>query len=247
MLCPSCHSDVESGNSVCPVCNWQFTELSTVAIPTEVLAAARPRIQVEVELAQVVDRTGSSREFQTGIMLASETIFRQVEAKARSLKVWLQSHGDLDLGEEAVLHTDGGTSAQALTDLRHIVFEGGGDPPEHHLDALETILNVVPWSDDPRRARGAVVAFLTADSKPARSGVTAAEIGEEYRRRGLLLYLVCQPTPTLEELRNAAGGLLFEISNTPRAEDLSRIATQLAASILHTMGTRATMPLAPTT
>jgi hypothetical protein len=205
--------------------------------------AARPKIQSDVELAATVDRTGSSEPFAVGIPLTYETIVKQVAAKARSVKCWVASHGDLDLSEPFVLHTDGGTPEQAIEDVKKITYGGGGDPPESHLDAVESLLNKVPWTANPARARGAILAFTTADSKPARSGISARDLGAEIKRRGVLLYLVCEATPTLQDLVNSAEGLMFQITNSPDPAELQKIAAQLAASIVATVASGSTVPM----
>jgi hypothetical protein len=196
-----------------------------------------------VEVAATVDRTGSSKSFEVGIPLTFETIVRQLAAKARSVKCWLASHGDLDEGQDFVVHTDGGTPDQAIADIKKISYGGGGDAEEHHLDAVESLLNKVPWTANPARARGAILAFTTADSKPARSGISACDLGAEIRRRGILLYLVCEPTPTLHDLVKSAEGLMFQITNSPNPAELQKIAAQLAASIVATVATGGTVPL----
>jgi hypothetical protein len=206
-------------------------------------AAARPKIQCEVDIAFVIDRTGSSQKFQTGIPLTAEIVLKQVAAKARSVRCWVQSHGDLDMGEQPVLHSDASSPEQAMADIKSIAYSGGGDPPEHHVDAIENVLNSVPWASDRNRARGAILAILNADTKPARSGVTARALGEEIRQRGILLYLVCEPTPMLAELVDGAGGLIFEISNNPDPADLQKVAGQLAASIVATVSKGAAAPV----
>src|SRR5205823_6609739 len=124
-----------------------------------------------IDLGITVDRTGSSERFRTGIPLTFETIVTQVAAKARSVRCWVQSHGDLDLNEQIILHTDGGAPDQAIADIKHVTYGGGGDPPEHHLDAIEHLVSTVPWTADPARARGAILGFMTADTKPTRSGI----------------------------------------------------------------------------
>jgi len=134
---------------------------------------------------------------------------------------------------------------QALEEIRKITYEGGGDPAEHHLDGIEHLLNTTPWSMDPSKSRGAIISFLTADSKPATSGATPSEIGQKVKDQGVLLYVVCQPTTKLRELVDAADGLLFEITNEPEAEDLQVIAGKLAASIVATVGSGATSPINP--
>ncbi|MEO1528209.1 MAG: hypothetical protein AAFX06_22490 [Planctomycetota bacterium] len=170
-------------------------------------------------------------------------ITAQIEGKARSLSVYLQSHGDEDYGQDPVLLTNGGTADQATEDLNKIVFEGGGDAEEHHLSGIEELANSVPWNSDPQKARGAVLAYTTADSKPAGSGQSARELGESLRSRGLLLYLICEPKPQLRELCEGAGGLMFPISNDPDPKEMQKIAGQLSASIVQTIATGGTVPL----
>jgi hypothetical protein len=201
-------------------------------------------MQVEVELAITVDRTGSSQRFAQGMIKTLPIITTQIEGKARKLSVWLQSHGDEDYGQDPVLLTNGGTAEQASKDLAKVVFEGGGDAEEHHLSAIEDLANSIPWTADPKKARGALLAFMTADSKPAGSGQTARELGESLRRRGLLLYLICEPTAQFQELCDGAGGLMFPISNDPDPKEMQKIAGQLSASIVQTIATGGTVPLA---
>jgi hypothetical protein len=226
MQCPSCQVQVEASAGVCPTCGWKFNVGGGKPGPSLVRPAARPKIQCEVELAATVDRTGSSKPFEVGIPLTFETIVRQVAAKARSVRCWVASHGDLDEGQDFVVHTNGGTPDQAVKDIKLIAYGGGGDPPEHHLDAVESLLNKIPWTANPARARGAILAFTTADSKPTRSGISARDLGAEIRRRGILLYLVSEPTPTLQDLVSAAEGLMFQITNSPDPVELQKIAAQ---------------------
>ncbi|EDL57290.1 hypothetical protein PM8797T_16760 [Gimesia maris DSM 8797] len=194
-------------------------------------------------MAITVDRTGSSQQFADGILKSVPLITDQIEAKARNLTVWLQSHGDEDYDQHPVLLTNGGTAVQAIKDLSHIVFAGGGDAPEHHLSGIEELANSVPWNADPQQARGALLALTTADSKPTGSGRSARELGEALRSRGLLLYLICEPAPQMKELCEGAGGLMFPICNDPDPKEMQKIAGQLSASIVQTIATGGTVPL----
>jgi len=243
MICPSCQVQVDASADVCPTCGWKFNVGGGKPGPSLVRPAARPKIQTEVELAATVDRTGSSKPFEVGIPKTFELIVKQVAAKARSVKCWVASHGDLDEGQAFVIHTDGGAPEQAIEDIKRVTYNGGGDAPEHHLDAVESLLNTVPWTANPARARGAILAFMTADSKSARSGISARDLGAEIKRRGILLYLVCEPTPTLQDLVRAAEGLMFQITNSPDPAELQRIAAQLAASIVATVASGSTVPM----
>lgn len=241
--CPSCQAQVNASDDVCPSCGWKFNTSSGKPGSSIVRPAARPKIQCEVDLAATVDRTGSSERFQTGIPQTYEMIVSQVKAKAREVKCWLGSHGDIDEGQDFIIHTDAGTPEQAVEDIKKISYGGGGDPPEHHLDAMEELLNRVPWIADPSRARGAILAFMTADTKPTKSGISAAELGKQIKDKGILLYLVCEPTPTLQELASAAEGLVFQISNNPDPVEMQKIAAQLAASIVATVASGGTVPM----
>jgi len=243
MHCPSCQAQVDASANVCPSCGWRFNMSSGKLSPSIVCPATRPKIQCQVDLAATVDRTGSSECFQVGIPKTYEMIVSQVKAKAREVNCWLGSHGDIDEGQDFIIHTDAGTREQAIEDIKKIYYGGGGDISEHHLDAIESLLNRVPWTDDLTRARGAIIAFMTADTKPAKSGVSAASLGKQIKDKGILLYLVCELTPTLNDLASAAEGLVFQISNNPDPSEIQKIAAQLAASIVATVASGGTVPM----
>ena len=241
-FCPICQEP--AGDPAAKKCDNCGAPLdATAAVHSVAGSVRRNKIAVRLDLAVTDDRTGSSRQFEDGIPKMFEIIMKHVAAKAQDVRVWLQTHGDKDEGQHEVLLTDGGTPEQALQDLRGVTYGGGGAPQENHLDAIEHLMNTVPWNADRTVSRGAVLAFMTADSKPARSGTSARELGEGLRKRGLLLYLVCQPTPTLVELVRASGGLLFPITNAPDPKELEKIAVQMAASIVVTASSGATMPM----
>lgn len=246
MQCPSCQNMVPDNSATCPTCGWGFRSGGGAVARTIVRAAARPKLPVEVEFAADIDRTGSSLGFKTGIERSMEIVVRSIVAKACKVTVWVVSHGDLDLDEQPVVHTAAGTPDQAIADVKGITFSGGGDAEEHHLDGIEYAFTTTPWTLNPRKARGALIAFLTDDTKPLRSGKSARQLGEEIRSRGILVYLVCQETPTLREFAEAAGGMIFAISNTPSADELAKVSAQVAASITATVGAGSTVPLSVT-
>ena len=103
LYCPSCQTQVEVTADVCPSCGWKFNRSAEKPAPSIVSPASRPKIQCEVDLAATVDRTGSSLKFQVGIPKTFEIILTQVSAKAREVKCWLASHGDLDENQRARL------------------------------------------------------------------------------------------------------------------------------------------------
>jgi hypothetical protein len=241
--CASCGKKINDGSITCPGCGWQNSGKGPKPI---VKAVARPKIQVIVQCGMTIDRTGSSGAFRDGIPLTAAGILTPIAAKALDVKVWLQTHGDLDENQQVILLGDGISVEEAINEVKKVEYDGGGGPEETHLDAIETLLDTVPWANNPHTTRGAIVGMMTADTKPARSGVSASELGERIKQQGVLFYLVCEPTPTLQELSDAADGMLFEISNTPDASELQKIAGQISASIVATVRSGSTVPIRTT-
>lgn len=248
--CPSCQA-VFTGKApgACKKCGAALVaprmgeaSLSRTAVPS-FRPAARPKLPVEVTLGIEIDRTGSSAAYRAGIGTSSEVLLDALTAKAKGVTVYVGTHGDLECGEEPVLHTAAGTPDQALADIRAITFGGGGDAPETHLDGIEHFLATVPWPMDSARTRSALVCFLTDETKPARSGRSAAQIGEAVHAKGVLFYAVCEPTATLAELVRAAHGLHIPISNDPDKAELQRAAAAVGASIVATLGAGGTVPM----
>ncbi|MCD4656523.1 MAG: hypothetical protein K8S87_03155 [Planctomycetes bacterium] len=185
-----------------------------------------------LNLGICIDRTGSSELFQRGIHSACKHVFEEIEPEYDKIRCFMQSHGDLDNNEEIILHTDGGTTQQTLDDIQQISFEGGGDPHETHLDGIENLLRIVPWVTNPANSRSAMIVFLTSDTKPAKSGASAKEIGAEIAESGITLYMICELTPTSKHLCDAAGGFMFPISRNPDPELIARISKRIGAHIL---------------
>jgi hypothetical protein len=239
--CPSCSARLTVGATACPNCGFQIGFMSAPAIIQPVRQVNR--VQAEIVIGLAKDITGSSGPFAAGTHLSTELILKPIAAKARSLKVYQLTYGDEDCGQRPVLITNGDGVEQALADSAGISYGGGGDPPEHHISGLKALLNLVPWPVDTRKGRGAIIAFMTADTKPDAEGMTARQLGEEIRRRALLLYLVCEPYDFAKEVGRAAQGLLLPITNNPNPADMQRVAAQLSASILATVSAGATRPM----
>lgn len=201
------------------------------------------KIQPEVHIGFAIDRTGSSEPFARGIRRSVELILKPIEVKARVLRVHQLTYGDEDYGEQPILITDNGTVEQALTDNAGIVFAGGGDAPEHHLSGIHELVKIMGRLGDPRKSRGAIIACMTSETKPDREGMTPQSLGEKLKEYGLLFYAICEPYPFAEELAQAAGGLMFPITNEPDPAQMQRISAQLSASILATIAAGATRPL----
>ena len=244
MFCPSCsHKIAVNNQNYCDSCGYSFNvQQKPVSIISNVHRAQK--MQLDIEIGITIDRTASSIPFQIGIPLTLETILRQISLKTNNIKCWLQSHGDLDFNEYPILHSDGSLPEQAIEDVKKIVYAGGGDPQENHLDALENLINIVPWSSDSIKARGAIIAFMTDETKrPTKSGLTAKDISKIIKERNLLLYLVCQPKPYLCELINFCGGMMLEITNSPDPITLQMIAGQLSSSIVFSVQNGSSVPI----
>ncbi|MCD4656248.1 MAG: hypothetical protein K8S87_01775 [Planctomycetes bacterium] len=180
-----------------------------------------------LNLGLCIDRTGSSEQFQQGIYSCCKQIFEVIEQEFADIRCWMQSHGDLDYSEDIILHTDGDSPQQTLDDIRQITFEGGGDPHETHLDGIENLFRIVPWATNPANTMSAVIVFLTSETKPSKSGISAKELGAEVERMGITLCLICKPTPTLYKLCRSAKGFMFPITSSPSTEDIEQISTNI--------------------
>jgi hypothetical protein len=237
--CPSCAAGFDaSANPACPNCGFQINAINLPVVFQPVRRVQKSA--ASVLLALLVDITGSTGKFSDGVRLAPAMIFRTIQAKARTTKVYLHTGGDLDFGQQCTLVCDGGTIDQATPALASLSFGGGGDAPETHLDSIEAVLTTTSWELDPRTWRNAVVGFLTANTKPSRSGVTAEELGAKFKNLGILFYLVAEDFPFARAITDAAGGLFFPISNHPDPAQMQQIASGIGQSILVTATRTAT-------
>jgi len=233
---------------LCPGCGYQMPATTApVVISTGVVRPAARKKLENIVLGIGIDRTGSSEQFASGILEMSRMLLNGIAALIPNVRVLVQSHGDLDFGEPILMVTDG-TPTQAIDDISRVAYGGGGDREEHHLDALESIIAKAPWYCDKAQGRNVLILFATADSKPAKSGVTPEQLGQQLRDRNVLVYLVCEPNPTFETIARVAGGTVLPISVNPDQAQIDSIAHLLTASITCPQVVPGTLPLiTPTT
>ncbi len=245
--CPSCQTPVNAASATCANCGWRFSASSAPGaegrpVSRAFVPAGRPKIPVVVQAGFQIDRTGSTASFRIGIRRSVDVITTGIEKRASRLEAWVGTHGDLDYGEQWGLLSDRKSGDQVRHDVAGITYGGGGDAPESHLDGFHSLLEAVPWDCSFGVSR-CLVGFVTDDSKPARCGLTAESLGALFKKKDVDLYLVCEPTPTLDALVNAAGGLRFTISNDPSISELQQVAANVAASIVARTLAGGTKPL----
>jgi hypothetical protein len=202
----------------------------TGAVMTGMTGTTR-KVPVNVDLVFAVDRTGSSQGFATGIVRAISMVAEPVVKRAARVRLFLQTHGDLDDGQRPIMVLRDGNLDEVIEAARRIDFGGGGDAPEHHTHALEEVLDTVDWTAA-GPTRRAVVLFTTADTKPSPSGRNAGQIADALRANDVLLFAVCEKEPGMLELVNRAQGEAFAISNDPSQAEMQSIAARVAASVL---------------
>ena len=240
-ICPSCQQQVDVQAAACPHCGYAAAH-QTVSMCRSVVRPRQRRLPVCVHAAAQIDRTGSSVAFERGIHLGLELYLNGLVTHVTEVQGWLGSHGDQDYDEHHVMHVEEGTPDELLRECKSIVFDGGGDGPEHHLDGIDTMVQQVPWSHD-ALTRKTMVCFVNDQTKPARSGMTPQQIGSQIKSLGILFYLVCESSPELEALASAADGLVMPISNDPDVEQLKQATAMVSRSLTATIATGGTVPM----
>ncbi len=241
--CSGCGAEITAGRPHCATCGQSVAVATPSTSPIKIAVRPRPKIPVTAEIGITLDRTASSQTFEQGIRYLVPQLLEGVALRAARVQVYLQSHGDLDVGQDMVMHCAGGTVAEACVDLDDIVFGGGGPPQENHLDAVESLMTTIPFVKNPATHRGVIVAVMNAESKPARSGRSPEEIGRALLDQHLLTYLICEPTRKLKRLSAAARGMLVPISNNPSQKVIEQVVAEVGASIAMTLSTGGTTPL----
>jgi len=243
-MCQSCMQATDARLSHCTVCAFPLKHAGFQAPVFSIPLAPKRKLAVRVHLIALIDRSGSSAKFAKGIGTTADSIFLDVEKKAADVIVTVQSHGDLEFGQEEILVIDRGTPKEAQAALRTISFGGGGDEPETHMDAIEKMLETVPIETNPQHCRSVMLFFGTADSKPARSGRTPSQIGRSLADLGLLTYVVWEPdVSAIQQFVAASNAMFLEINNNPSASLLASVSARIGASIAASVATGSTEPL----
>ena len=87
-----------------------------------------------------------------------------------------------------------------------------------------------------------MVLMTSSESKPV-AGVSFGEIGQRIRDRGILFYHVCEPTPNLKAITDAARGMPIPLSNNPNEGECAGVAAKCADSITASVSRGSTVPV----
>ncbi len=231
--CPSCQAENSETNAVCEHCGYQFDLGGKASV--NLAGVSRPKMMIKIILCFLIDRTGSSDQFKAGIRRMCKMTLDALASRAQSVEIAIVTYGDKDEGQHPEIVKEGLSPADAESAIGDIIFGGGGPPKENHLCGYEYAAQKVKWAASKAEGRNALVAFSTADTKPAVSGQTSKAIGENIVAKNIALFSVAEPYPFLCKLSDAANGFLFTISNDPSDEDIQTIAGKLAASVTDTV------------
>jgi hypothetical protein len=191
-----------------------------------------------------IDRTDSARKFQAGIPVIARFALRSLETSIAKLDIDLWTHGDESCGELPIQLIQSGSIDQVIEGISGINYRGGFDPAETHAEQLQRILDVTHWGLQMLYCRNIVVSILSEDTKPLRSRKSMHRLGFDYRENGVKLVLVCQPTPNLQEIVDAAGGFLIPISNSPDQAEIQKVTEALCATLtMPVMSSGGTIPM----
>jgi len=240
--CPSCKAEIDAGNgTTCPNCG----QSTTVAIAEQTVSVIPERTSRPGTFKVVIslDRTGSLSTFQQGVMSTVEKVLNCSIGIGGNLDIDAWSFGDVSHGEQPNQLVQSGTSDQVMAAIKAVKFHGGFDLAESHADEIERLLRVSAWGAPQSRCRNVLWLLLNDETKPLMSGRTFADLGSEIKAKHVKLILVCQPTPNLQEIVNAANGFLIEISNNPDEQELHQVVNSLNATLTATLGGSGTIPM----
>lgn len=198
----------------------------------ELVVKAKPTKRPEsVKMAVSIDATRSGLQFQRGILAILTLLLKGLEGLVSNLDIDLWTHGDEEYEEMPVQLTQSGTVEQAVAAAGLIQFNGGFDIEETHAKQIERLLDCTAWGSRVVFTRNILLMFMTGDSKPLESGKSMRQLGVEIKAKGVKLVLVCEETPQLRELVDAAGGYLIPISNNPDDGEIRKVAGMLCATL----------------
>jgi hypothetical protein len=220
--------------------------LAVAALPTLSPVAVPSRERPRVEVAFVLDTTGSMGGLIEGAKRRIWTIARRIgEGRPRpDLRVALVAYRDL--GDSYV------TRVFDLTDdlddvygqLMSLQAEGGGDTPEHVSRALSDAVHGISWS----RGSALRVVFLVGDAPPHldyQDGFDYRRHVREARQRGILVDAIqCGGDPQAQavwrEVATLGAGHYAQIDGqggmpvrvTPVDGELARLNSELASTVV---------------
>lgn len=191
---------------------------------------ARPKPSC-VHFKGVIDGTGSSAAFSTGIKTVIEHLVNELPKSVGKAVFGLHIGRDRDFDRDHDINLGDDLSPNEIKgQLPLISFSGGGDVDETQLDSILLAARQCAWSAEVNTRR--VICVLTSsDSKPSQEGWNAKRVGEEVAQLGIKVILISPPGLKLHDVAAYSGGFFIPLSNTPTAAELQSVSKHLTKTM----------------
>jgi Mg-chelatase subunit ChlD len=226
---------------------WGAHAASRARATTAVAAALQPAPAPRVEVAFVVDTTGSMAGLIDGAKRKVWSIANQLASGQPTPKVRIALVAYRDRGDAYVtrIHDLTDDIDAVYADLQQFAADGGGDGPESVNQALHEAVTKLAWSNDEGVYR---TIFLVGDAPPHldyQDDVKFSESVARARQRGIVINTVqcgtlAETTPIWRQIAATGGGTFAEIQQdggmvalaTPMDDELSRLSRDLASTLV---------------
>src|SRR5262245_47816558 len=212
-----------------------------------VTTAVQPRTAPRVEVAFVLDTTGSMSGLIDGAKRKIWSIANQLASGQPTPKVRIALVAYRDRGDAYVtqIHDLTDDIDAVYADLQRFAADGGGDGPESVNQALHEAVTRLGWSSDPGVYRAI---FLVGDAPPHLDYQDDVKYGESIARarlRGIVVNAVqcgnlAETTPIWQRIAVAGGGTFAAIQQdggmvamaTPMDDELAKLNADLAGTLV---------------
>lgn len=193
------------------------------------LNTAKPRL-LAVHAKFVVDATGSTGPFTTGVSKVIKSVVQEVPSRVGESHFGLHASRDRDYAETDVNLGDDLPIGDMIKNLDLIQYVGGGDEDETQIDSvLEAAKNTV-WASG-TGIRRVIVLITSSGSKNARDGSDATAAGAGLRGMGVKVIVVAPLGCNVHALAANSGGVSIPLSNDPSNDELTQVQNALTKSL----------------
>jgi hypothetical protein len=187
----------------------------------------KPIGQKEIDLAFVIDTTGSMSDKIEGLLQTCSRFIDEFSGMNLEHRVSIVSFGDLTVPGDKIYATEFMADVEKIkSHLREIPRNGGGgNEGETSLEALIKAMSLE------FRQQTVKVLILITDEPAIQREVTANFVIRELKRKEFLTFVVSPPFEYFKEMANQNGGKWYQISADTDFTDLLEMFKNIASKV----------------